>query len=102
MLKNIQLKPHRAASANTYESTFEYPKESRRQNTAPVDMWPRPEGHRRRARHRNSNLPIEGGSIFSEEPVLPTVEELTSDRSCLVSGVPTLVFVRTSRSLPEY
>ncbi|KIM79383.1 hypothetical protein PILCRDRAFT_566676 [Piloderma croceum F 1598] len=78
--------PHRAASANTYGGTSEHPemrqREGRRQNTAPGDMRPRTEGHRRRAHHGNGQ-PIEGNSIFSQEPVRPTVEQLTADRSCL-------------------
>jgi hypothetical protein len=105
MLKDIQLKPHRAASANTYEGTSEHPeirqREGRRQNTAPVDMRSRTEGHRRRAHHGNGNQPIEGSSVFSQQPVRRTVEQLTADRSRLVSDVPTLVFVHTSHSLSE-
>ena len=101
MLKDIPLKPHRSASANTYAGTSEHP-ERRRQNTAPVDMPPRTEGHRRRVHHGNSNRSIGGGSVFSQGPAHSTVEELTADRSCLVSGVPTLVFARTVHSLSEF
>jgi hypothetical protein len=105
MLKDIQLKPHRAASANTYEGTSEHPeirqREGRLQNTAPVDMRPHTEGHRRLIHHGNSNQPIGGGSVFSRQRVHPTVEQLTADRSCLVSGVLTLVFVRSGHSLSK-
>jgi hypothetical protein len=102
MLKDIQLKPRHTTSVNTYEGTSEHPeirqRERRRRNITPVDIRPRTEGHRRRAYHGNSNRPTGGGTVFSQEPVRPTVEQLTADRSCLVSGVLTLVFVRTGHS----
>jgi hypothetical protein len=71
-----------------------------RQNTAPVNTWPRTEGHRRRAHHGNDNH-IEGNSVFSQQPVRRTVEQLTADRSRLVSGVLALVFVRSGHSLSK-
>jgi hypothetical protein len=103
MLKGIQLKPHRAASANTYEGTYEHSeirqRVGRRQNTVPVDMRARTEGHQRRAHHRNGDQPVEGSSVLSRQPVRRTVKQLTADRSCLVSDVPRLVFLHAYRPL---
>jgi hypothetical protein len=65
-------------------------------------MSPRTEGHRRRVHHGNSNRSIGGGSVFSQGPVRPTVEELTADRSCLVSGVLKLVFARMRVQFTHY
>ena len=103
MLKRIGLKPHRAASANTYEGTYEHSeirqRVGRRQNTVPVDMRPRTEGHQRHSHHRNGDQPVEGSSARPRQPVRRTVKQLTADRSRLVSDVPALVFFYAYRPL---
>jgi hypothetical protein len=38
--------------------------------------------------HHGGNMLVEGSSVFSQQPVRRTVEQLTADRSRLVSGVP--------------
>ena len=106
MLKDIQLKSHRAASVNMYVGTSasEHPILQRKGilNTVPVDKRPRTEGHRHHTHHGNGNYPIEGSSVFSQQPIRRTVEQLTADRSRLVSGVLALVFVRSGHSLSKY